>query len=189
MEQPSRSRKKRLTYGLRSIFLLVTLVGCCVGYWIYREKALKPDLSVNAYDLAWAADILIWKLDLSDVGPFFGLQVVAIEDDGTRHVLVGHGGYELVDTRTDPVVRVAIERQSSKSLAKLFFHGTTANCEFTEHLDGNQFSRRSLPQLEGDCFELISCSKDDPNNANVQKKTRIVLELIRDQLGLQLHKY
>ena len=103
MEQETQPRKKRWVFSIRMLLVLMALVACGLTAMAYRARALKPDLTITADDVAWANDITICKIDLSEAGTIYGLQLVAFENGGTKKTrLCKVGGFAVADTKEVP---------------------------------------------------------------------------------------
>ena len=174
----------RPRFSLRWLLLFTAIVASVLGAVVYRRRALKPDLSITAEDVAWAADYHIWKFDLTDVGTIYGLQIMVIEDSGTttRKICGGpmSGGSPL-DTSKYPVVMITMKRTDETVRGKLAYGPGATYFEEKDVFRTKNMTIDHDPKLVRD-FYLLGWDSDgdvDPFHPFEGKPNKLALELLR----------
>lgn len=134
--------KRRLTFGLRGMLLLIALIAVGLAMWEFRKEQAKPNLEITFEDVLWLTGYQIWKLDLSKQGPIYGFQIVVEEENelggSTKQPIVTIHGHELINTKFYPVLTVAMNHENNNIQGKWKFAGVYGN--FKARFPGNEFN-------------------------------------------------
>lgn len=162
--------------------LLLAIVAVSLAAYSYRARALRPDLSISAADVAWATDSRIWKIDLTDVGEIYGFQVVVFEKGGsTKRWICRLGGYERMNIGDNPLVMVCARSDEGTVTGKLASGGGSTSFKINNFLQGDSVSSAFRPALDNDLYYLMSDSDTVGFGKVPFSKTsnKIALELLR----------
>ena len=152
-------KNKRYSYSLRALLMLMFVIACTLGIRAIRKESDKPDLTITANDVAWAGDYRIWKIDLTDVGPIYGVQIVAFEKQGTtKRPLCIFGGDKLVDTTANPIAMVAMRNVDGNVSGKIRFGGSI-RFKADDLLQGKRSAWVGTPVRNGNLYYLMSDSE------------------------------
>ena len=146
----------------------------------------EADLSLTPEDVAWASGQKIWKMDLSDAGPVYGVKVVVFENDGKdKRWIVMSGGSSLLEAGQDLVVTVSIYEQDGDISGKLRHGNGSVSFQIDGFFEGmNHDESNGTPTLEGDYYYLMSSAgligDYSPDAQSVSNDSnRIAIELVR----------
>jgi hypothetical protein len=118
---------------------------------------MTPDerTKLTPEDVAWAADLTIWKIDLTDEGPIYGARMVVVDADGNDLSSSGkiHGN-EALQMHSGLVATVVAEENDESISGKLRLYGASTRYSFEEVFDRSKWAMLGDPVRNGDLYLL-----------------------------------
>jgi hypothetical protein len=144
---------------------------------------MRPELT--PYDVAWALDVIIFKIDLQDAGVVYGIDLVVIDGQGEE---IANGpsidnGDEPIDLSKSNVIAVSAQMEGQILRGKCNMFGFSTKYQFEGiFFENDGIGWNLFPARDGDMYWLLA--KDSPimgfgNCPFAEGSTKLAVKLLR----------